>query len=321
MADRTKIMRIISRFDDFEELGSLVQGWGLDYRIIGCGRFSGEHHQIVTPEILINEARYNRHLLQKGNIPPGMRTFGVIAQDSTPFNWRKEEVTRNSILIFPKGAELDATTLPGFHVYTLSIREDLLEDRLQYEEEQQLLLRQQLNQGGVLKVKYTTIQALRNFLNEALHKTNEMPEVLKSEVFRQSLYNEATNFIVDILTLGERNGLSVTFRKHARIVNLVDEWLADTGYTQATVYDMAQALKLNERTLRRVLSGWYGVPPKQYLLSLRLNEVRRTLLRPFAPDTTINVIANRMGFTHMGNFAALYRRQFGELPSETLKNR
>jgi AraC family transcriptional regulator, ethanolamine operon transcriptional activator len=33
---------------------------------------------------------------------------------------------------------------------------------------------------------------------------------------------------------------------------------------------------------------------------------------------TIGDIANTWGFWHMGQFAADYRRQFGELPSETL---
>jgi AraC family ethanolamine operon transcriptional activator len=33
----------------------------------------------------------------------------------------------------------------------------------------------------------------------------------------------------------------------------------------------------------------------------------------------INEIANRWGFWHMSQFAADYRRFFGELPSETLR--
>jgi AraC family ethanolamine operon transcriptional activator len=32
-------------------------------------------------------------------------------------------------------------------------------------------------------------------------------------------------------------------------------------------------------------------------------------------------VANRWGFWHMGQFAADYRRQFGELPSETVGER
>jgi AraC family ethanolamine operon transcriptional activator len=34
---------------------------------------------------------------------------------------------------------------------------------------------------------------------------------------------------------------------------------------------------------------------------------------------TILEIANQWGFQHMSSFAADYKKQFGELPSETLK--
>ena len=37
-------------------------------------------------------------------------------------------------------------------------------------------------------------------------------------------------------------------------------------------------------------------------------------------DTRISDVANRWGFWHMGSFAADYRKQFGELPSETLRS-
>jgi AraC family ethanolamine operon transcriptional activator len=37
-----------------------------------------------------------------------------------------------------------------------------------------------------------------------------------------------------------------------------------------------------------------------------------------APDTaTVQAIARRWGFWHTGEFAAAYRRLFGELPSQT----
>jgi len=49
-----------------------------------------------------------------------------------------------------------------------------------------------------------------------------------------------------------------------------------------------------------------------------MNGVRRDLQRA-DPSEKIADVANRWGFWHMGQFAADYRRQFGELPSETLK--
>ena len=52
-------------------------------------------------------------------------------------------------------------------------------------------------------------------------------------------------------------------------------------------------------------------------LSQRLNAARREL-RHGGPDTVVADVANHQGFWHMGQFAADYRRMFGELPRETL---
>jgi len=50
---------------------------------------------------------------------------------------------------------------------------------------------------------------------------------------------------------------------------------------------------------------------------VRLSGVRRDLRRAEA-GVKIADVANRWGFWHLGQFAADYRRQFCELPSETL---
>jgi AraC family ethanolamine operon transcriptional activator len=53
-----------------------------------------------------------------------------------------------------------------------------------------------------------------------------------------------------------------------------------------------------------------------YFRVCRLNAVRQELKT--APDTaTVHQIAQRCGFWHTGEFAAAYRRLFGELPSQT----
>jgi AraC family ethanolamine operon transcriptional activator len=60
--------------------------------------------------------------------------------------------------------------------------------------------------------------------------------------------------------------------------------------------------------------------PKAYLTAMRLDGVRRHLV-PGEPTVKIADVANRWGFWHMGQFAADYRRHFGELPSQTLQRR
>jgi AraC family ethanolamine operon transcriptional activator len=55
-----------------------------------------------------------------------------------------------------------------------------------------------------------------------------------------------------------------------------------------------------------------------YFKALRLDAVRQELKTAPAGTTTVRLIAQRWGFRHTGEFAADYRRLFGELPSQTL---
>ena len=56
--------------------------------------------------------------------------------------------------------------------------------------------------------------------------------------------------------------------------------------------------------------------PNAYLLSLRLNGVRRSLLSGQA--CSVHEAAAAWGFWNLSQFAHDFRHQFGERPSETL---
>jgi AraC family ethanolamine operon transcriptional activator len=84
-----------------------------------------------------------------------------------------------------------------------------------------------------------------------------------------------------------------------------------------TVQDLCRVTGVSIRTLEYVFLERFGVSPKEYLKAHRLNGVRRELRRAHAAAIRISDVANRWGFWHMGQFAADYRRLFGELPSET----
>ena len=85
--------------------------------------------------------------------------------------------------------------------------------------------------------------------------------------------------------------------------------------TVETLCDLAGA---SWSTLQRAFREEFDVGPKTYMKSRRLAAVQAELVK-CGPDTVIRDVANRWGFWHMGSFAADYRKQFGELPSETLR--
>jgi AraC-like DNA-binding protein len=98
-------------------------------------------------------------------------------------------------------------------------------------------------------------------------------------------------------------------RALALIASSMDEPLSMTR--------LAMASGLSKRTLHRVVSREFGLPPIALSRRMRLLEVRAELQAPRA-DTTVTEAAFRLGFTHLGRFAGDYAREFGERPSETL---
>jgi transcriptional regulator GlxA family with amidase domain len=75
---------------------------------------------------------------------------------------------------------------------------------------------------------------------------------------------------------------------------------------------------INQRTLSRAFREIHGIGPHRYLQHLRLSEVRQVLL---SEQGTITQAAMRFGFHEIGRFGVLYRRAFGETPSETRRRR
>jgi AraC family ethanolamine operon transcriptional activator len=95
------------------------------------------------------------------------------------------------------------------------------------------------------------------------------------------------------------------------------EYIEDNRGEPLTVRDLVREAGVGWTTLVHAFHEHFGVTPKAYLQAVRLVGVRRDL-READRGTLIADVANRWGFWHQGQFAADYRRKFGELPSETL---
>jgi AraC family ethanolamine operon transcriptional activator len=91
---------------------------------------------------------------------------------------------------------------------------------------------------------------------------------------------------------------------------------ADEGNTY-TVAELCLKLGVAIRTLDDAFHSCLGMPPRRFMIAMRLNHARRHLSRPRDEDTVTSV-ATRFGFFHFGHFARHYARLFGELPSQTL---
>ena len=78
---------------------------------------------------------------------------------------------------------------------------------------------------------------------------------------------------------------------------------------------------MSTRSLYALFERQLGESPRQYIRRLRLERIRACLEDPGCRVRNLTELALDFGFAHLGRFAEQYRRQFGELPSETLRRR
>jgi AraC family transcriptional regulator, ethanolamine operon transcriptional activator len=84
---------------------------------------------------------------------------------------------------------------------------------------------------------------------------------------------------------------------------------------------LATSAGVSERTLRDAFRGYFGLSPVQYLNRRILHQVRKALTEADPAVTTVTEIATQFGIFQFGRLARDYRLLFGELPSETLRQR
>jgi AraC family ethanolamine operon transcriptional activator len=75
---------------------------------------------------------------------------------------------------------------------------------------------------------------------------------------------------------------------------------------------------VSERTLQYAFRERFGLTLAAFLKARRLAAVRHELMYAVDERSTVGDISATFDFWHVGQFAADYRRIFGEPPSETL---
>jgi AraC family ethanolamine operon transcriptional activator len=102
-----------------------------------------------------------------------------------------------------------------------------------------------------------------------------------------------------------------------RVVDVASEFLRDHAAEGVRIAEASRAAGVSERTLRNAFHREHGISPKQFDLRERLRAARRALCGD-APGS-VTEIATEFGFFELGRFSRIYRRAFGELPSQTIK--
>jgi AraC family ethanolamine operon transcriptional activator len=222
-------------------------------------------------------------------------------------------------MIFPRGAELDSVSDDSFHVYTCSFPEEVLSSIC----EQSGIAQMDVLQNGhdVIRCSHKSMSRIQRLLrNVALSSRSGVNDFDDSDREKMILHDLPRLVLHAIAEAGGATVPTITGSRDLVVktaVRLIERFAGQ----RLAIRDLVDEVGVSQRTLEYAFRECLGVGPKTFLMSYRLNKVRRHLRSLPREDIRISDIANRWGFWHMGQFAADYRKFFEELPSETLKCR
>jgi AraC-like DNA-binding protein len=87
-----------------------------------------------------------------------------------------------------------------------------------------------------------------------------------------------------------------------------------------TMPDIAKNVHMSVRAIQQGFRAELGTTPMLYLRDRRLERAHEDLTDALPSDgVTVTDVAERWGLPHLGSFAVMYKKRWGESPSETLR--
>jgi AraC-like DNA-binding protein len=105
-----------------------------------------------------------------------------------------------------------------------------------------------------------------------------------------------------------------------RTVRQALDYIEDHLSEPLSMASIATHVGVSVRSIQQGFREELGVSPMEYLRERRMERVREELTDATVSDgLTVTAVAERWGFNHLGSFAVMYRKRWGESPSQTLQ--
>lgn len=300
-------MKKIQTFHDaYNFADQIVQG-EIDHFQLEPGEFYGELTQIISHKVIVGVHNMNIPILQIGKGIKGYITF-LIPRIEQNISWREFSINEKRIGILKGGGKHFALTPYSFMGLPVSLSNDYLTELLRkygYKEKIYKLIHQSevidLNAEDAFKIQQILI---------ALHEADTLDFDLMINKLPALLLKSIVN-VTDQLPKKYSTSKQI-------LLSEILIYIQENLNRRINTLELSQVFRISERKLRYIFRENIGFSPMRYIKTIKLNKARKDIL--YAKENIdVNLMANKWGFNHSGQFAADYKMLFGELPSETLK--
>lgn len=300
--------RVITEPDDF---GDAVTGIALSVDFQRRQERASQVEQFQSQKWALDYGEANVRTRVRGVLCDQWGSF-CLALGSGEAVWNGQPAGPGSLSLLPPGEELDGRTSAEFEWLTAAVPPEVWEHCLA------------LAGGGSGPSRLTVLQLPEEVIVPIMHRSRvcrrELSRASAARAEARLAAEEAAALVIHAFTSACEHvrGISPAYsslRNRARLARVADGWMRDHLDSQMQVPDLCLALRVSRRELEYAFRAVYDLSPRDHFETLRLNAVRRALLR--GSGDTVTTIAYSHGVRHLSRFAARYRSLFGEYPSET----
>ena len=303
------------QFGEFELFEEAFRGLDLEFRQLEKGAFRATMNSIETAGVILSQSTLNRRIEQNGITPKGLWTIGIPAVQSFEMRWRSKPVDWGFLMFFRPGEEIDCISNSNFRAISVTLPASKLNQAARKHGVSSI--EEMIGNTSLLRSNNLHLNLLRRTASKLLESAISQPNLLQERSFRISLEQDFIETLLDTIESSKPHHPRPMAHIRSQALHMALEIIRERSFEPISVSELHDLTGASSRTLRYGFMEHFGVSPKQYLLSYRLNKVRRALLKKSPKRDRIADIANEWGFWHLGEFAAQYRRQFGELPSHS----
>jgi AraC family ethanolamine operon transcriptional activator len=299
-----------TRSADIDEHVELLHGWNLRYDQLDCGRFEGRFTDIRWPGMQLFLEQTTRRLRQRGHLMDDSIGIGtMIAGPGEPGDGSGSMIACHS-------TELDICT-PPCTLAGVVVDAPMLRSAFGDQGGLEALLR-----PGTMRSISPTEPAMRRWrelLLGAVATLTERPALLEDAVLRERLQQDLLDSMIYALSTVSDEDRMGGIDQRKRVVDRACDMMLSSPDDPPSLAEVCHRIGASPRKLGYCFQDVLGISPARYVKAVRLGAVRRELARCADPAASVYDVAARWGFWHFGHFSADYRRQFAELPSETLR--
>ncbi len=299
-----------------EDLESIMDGherWTDEITQLSPGKLGFKADTLNLAGVSISRFQYGAALRMETERIDDSFIFNAVIDCSAYPKFRGAEIRENDAHVQPADSTLDYVTSKYTDTLTIAVDQDLA-SKFGWSSDMPALVR---SSPSAMK---TLIRTCKQTLDAFPLNSDSGPDAISSLKYRDQVLTRLSKVLPRVHDGKNESSLFTRYDREYSLTKRAEEWnRSRPGNERLSIPAMANALNVSPSTLHRAFINWTGISPARFFALKRLNDFRRHLYRFGEGQGSITEAAIATGHDHLGRLSQDYKKQFGELPSESLR--